>query len=78
MVNLRKQVLFQSTLLCFIEIIIVQDKWCLDKSIGQTENGLKIDRVRTSLIGYDFYVVSLQNLKGSWCSEPVKFRLPSM
>lgn len=30
------------------------------------------------LIGYDFYAVSLENLKGSHCSEPVKFRLPSM
>ena len=30
---------FSSLLLCFIEI--AHDKWCLDKSAGQTENGME-------------------------------------
>ena len=31
--------LFQSTLLCFIEIFL--DKWCLDKGVGQNKYGLE-------------------------------------
>ena len=31
--------LFQSTLLCFIEIFL--DKWCLDKDVGQNKYGLE-------------------------------------
>ena len=34
-----KHVLFQSSMLCFIKI--AHDKWCLDKSVGQTENGME-------------------------------------
>ena len=32
---------------CFIEI--VYDKWCLDESVGQTENGLEGDFVEYGL-----------------------------
>ena len=31
--------LFQSTLLCFIEIFL--DKWCLDKGVGQNKYALE-------------------------------------
>ena len=34
-----KHVLFQSSMLCFIKI--AHDKWCLDKSVGQSENGME-------------------------------------
>ena len=33
--------------ICFIEIL--HDKWCLDKSVGQTENGLEGGFVKHAL-----------------------------
>ena len=42
-----KHVLFQSSMLCFIKI--AHDKWCLDKSVGQTENGMEHSFVKHRL-----------------------------